>query len=119
MILSLKKHTLNLKHTFRISREARDFQNSLILALSLDGKTGYGEATSNLHYGISIEIMIAEIKAIQNQLEAFNFTTPEILHAFLVSKTPASMSVLFVLILNWTSDDVFDELFSCESPWLL
>lgn len=93
MRLSLKKYTLNLKNTFRISRETRDFQDSLVVALSLNGKTGYGEATSNLYYDISIKSMIAEIKAIQNQLEAFDFKAPEILHGFLVSKGLSNFAI--------------------------
>ncbi|MEH6408050.1 MAG: dipeptide epimerase, partial [Leeuwenhoekiella sp.] len=35
MQLQLKKYTLPLKHTFTISRESHDFQDSLIASLSL------------------------------------------------------------------------------------
>lgn len=107
MHISLKKYTLNLKHTFRISRETRDFQDSLVVSLSLNGKTGYGEATSNLYYGISIESMMAEIKAIQNQLEAFDFTTPEILYGFLVSKR---LSNFAICALDLAAHDLYGKL---------
>ncbi len=93
MKISLKKYTLSLKHTFSISRESHDFQDTLIVALSLNGKTGYGEATSNPYYGISIESMMSEINSISSELETFNFTTPEILHAFLVGKKLTNFTI--------------------------
>nr|WP_299069394.1 dipeptide epimerase [uncultured Allomuricauda sp.] len=86
MQISLKKYTLALKHTFSISRESHDFQNSLIVGITLHGETGYGEATSNPYYQITVESMIAEITAIQNEIESFDFTTPEVFHQFLVEK---------------------------------
>lgn len=52
----------------------------------MHGHTGYGEATSNPYYKITVESMISEIEAIQMEVEDFDFTTPEILHEFLVAK---------------------------------
>lgn len=107
MQLSLKKYTLNLKHTFRISREAHDTQDTLIVSLSLEGKTGYGEATSNSYYKITVESMMAEIKSMQNELEIFQFTTPEILHAFLVSK---GLSNFAICALDLAAHDLYGKL---------
>jgi len=86
MRISLSKFTLPLKHTFSISRESHDFQDTLIVGLSKDGKTGYGEATSNPYYKITVESMMAEISAIKNEIITFQFTTPELFHAFLIAK---------------------------------
>ncbi|RIV33114.1 dipeptide epimerase [Flagellimonas lutimaris] len=77
MQTALKKYTLQLAHTFTISRESRDEQDTLVVCLSLDGKTGYGEATSNPYYKITIEGMMAEIEAVRDQIEAYDFDTPE------------------------------------------
>ena len=77
MQIALKKYTLQLAHTFTISRESRDEQDTLVVCLSLDGKTGYGEATSNPYYKITIEGMMAEIEAVRDQIEAYDFDTPE------------------------------------------
>jgi len=77
MQITLKKYTLQLAHTFTISRESRDEQDTLVVCLSLDGKTGYGEATSNPYYKITIEGMMAEIEAVRDQIEAYDFDTPE------------------------------------------
>tara|TARA_R110002167_G_scaffold29977_2_gene99503 strand:- start:818 stop:1828 length:1011 start_codon:yes stop_codon:yes gene_type:complete len=86
MQISLKKYVLPLKHTFSISRESHDYQDTLIVGLSIDGHTGYGESTSNDYYNITIESMISEIEAIRGELENYAFTTPESLHAFLSAK---------------------------------
>jgi L-alanine-DL-glutamate epimerase-like enolase superfamily enzyme len=93
MQISLQKFTLPLKHTFSISRESHDFQDTLVVGISLDGKTGYGEATSNPYYGITIESMMAEITAVKKELKAFEFTTPQVLHSFLVTKALTNFSI--------------------------
>ncbi len=77
MQIALKKYTLQLAHTFTISRESRDEQDTLVVCLSLYGKTGYGEATSNPYYKITIEGMMAEIEAVRDQIETYDFDTPE------------------------------------------
>ena len=77
MQLTLKKYVLSLKHTFSISRESHDFQDTLIVSLSLDGKTGYGETTSNPYYGITMESLTSEIEAIRKKIEDFEFRKVE------------------------------------------
>ncbi len=107
MKISLKKYILPLKHTFSISRESHDFQNSLVVGLTLDGQTGYGEATSNPYYKITVESMMAEIEAIQSQLENYSFTTPEVLHAVLVSK---GLSNFAICALDLAAHDLYGKL---------
>ncbi len=107
MKISLKKFRLQLKHTFSISRESHDFQDTLIVGLSLEGKTGYGEATSNPYYGNTIESMMAEITAIEKEIEGFQLTTPEIFHAFLVSK---GLSNFTVCALDLAAHDLYGKL---------
>ena len=68
MNLELKKYVLELKHTFTISRESHDTQDTLIASLSLNGHTGYGESTSNPYYKISFESMQNEIEATTDQI---------------------------------------------------
>lgn len=62
MEIKLHSYNLELKHTFTISRESRDFQSNLIVELSADGLSGYGEATSNPYYNITIENMMEVIE---------------------------------------------------------
>jgi len=93
MQLSLKKYTLALKHTFSISRESHDFQDTLIVGLSLNEKTGYGEATSNQYYKITAESMIKEIEEVRNEIESFEFSTTEDFHKFLTHKGLSNFSI--------------------------
>lgn len=86
MQLRLKKYILPLKHTFRISRESHDFQDSLIISLSLDDTVGYGETTSNPYYNITIESLTNEIESVRTDIETFDFETPEIFYRFLEGK---------------------------------
>ena len=107
MNISLKKYILPLKHTFSISRESHDFQNSLIVGLSLNGQTGYGEATSNPYYNITVESMVAEISAIENEIKTFNFSKPELFHAFLVGK---GLSNFAICALDLAAHDLYGKL---------
>jgi len=107
MKIILKKYILPLRHTFSISRESHDFQNSLVVGITLDGKTGFGEATSNPYYKITVESMMAEIEAIRAQLENYNFTKPEVLHAFLVSK---GLSNFAICALDLAAHDLYGKL---------
>lgn len=107
MQVHLKKYTLPLKHTFSISRESHDFQDTLIASLSLDGKTGYGEATSNPYYKITTQSMMDEINAISSEIEAFDFTKPEVFHAFLISK---GLSNFAICALDLAAHDLYGKL---------
>ncbi len=93
MQLSLKKNTLALKHTFSISRESYDFQDTLIVGLSMNDQTGYGEATSNPYYKITTESMMKEIEGVRNEIESFDFSTPEDFHQFLTQKELSNFSI--------------------------
>ena len=107
MQVHLKKYVLPLKHTFSISRESHDFQDTMIASLSLDGKTGYGEATSNPYYKITTQSMMDEISAISSEIESFEFTKPEVFHAFLVGK---GLSNFAICALDLAAHDLYGKL---------
>ncbi|MBL4888316.1 MAG: dipeptide epimerase [Flavobacteriaceae bacterium] len=92
MKLVLKKYLLELKETFTISRGSRDFQETLIVGLSKNGETGYGEAIAYPYYGVSCESMITEIAALKKAIEGFNFTSPEAFYKFLLEKKLSTFS---------------------------
>ena len=69
MQLRLHAFDLPLAHTFTISRESITSQPTLIVELSQDGISGYGEATSNKYYGFTIERMARDLAAMQPQLK--------------------------------------------------
>jgi L-alanine-DL-glutamate epimerase-like enolase superfamily enzyme len=107
MEISLKKYTLPLKHTFSISRESHDFQDTLIVGLSKDGHTGYGEATSNPYYGVTVESMMNEIEAIRSEISAYELTNPTDFHAFLTQK---GLSNFAICALDLAAHDLYGKL---------
>src|SRR5438067_12927824 len=76
MALRLHAFDLPLRHTFTISRESIASQPTLIVELSQDGKSGFGEATSNKYYGFTIERMARDLASVQSQVEAATLTDP-------------------------------------------
>jgi len=77
MKLILRTYDLKLKHTFRISRKTIDFQPSLIVELQEDGISGFGEATSNPYYNITIENIQNDIERVRTLIETTSNETPE------------------------------------------
>ncbi|UMB55299.1 dipeptide epimerase [Lutibacter sp. A64] len=78
MQLTLKPYNLKLRHTFTISRESYNIQPSLIVELKDGDFTGYGEATSNPYYNITIEKMIEDLTTLKPLIEESSNLTPEI-----------------------------------------
>ena len=76
MQLRLHAFDLPLAHTFTISRESITSQPTLIVELSQDGVSGYGEATSNKYYGFTIERMARDLAAVKPQLESTAHSEP-------------------------------------------
>ncbi len=77
MKVSSHHYTLEMQHPFGISRSVHSFQNTFIVELSQDGKSGYGEATQNTYYGFSLENMQQKLDTLKPLIEAYPFTTPE------------------------------------------
>ncbi|RKS55365.1 L-alanine-DL-glutamate epimerase-like enolase superfamily enzyme [Gillisia mitskevichiae] len=65
MKIEFYTYNLELKNTFTISHGSRDFQETLIVALSEGEFTGYGEAAATVYYGVTTEAMIASIKSVE------------------------------------------------------
>jgi L-alanine-DL-glutamate epimerase-like enolase superfamily enzyme len=107
MELRLSTHTLHLKHPFTISRESHSTQDTLIVHLSHQGQTGYGEATSNPYYGHSLKSLISEISALQKEIESYSFTRPEAFHQWLCSK---GLSSFALCALDLAAHDLYGKL---------
>src|SRR5262245_5960508 len=76
MQLRLHAFDLPLRHTFTISRESITSQPSLVVELTQDGVSGYGEATSNKYYGFTIERMASDLKGLSSRLESTSLSDP-------------------------------------------
>ena len=77
MELILRPYELQLKHTFTISRESIDVQPSLIVELKSDEYSGFGEATSNPYYHITVPMMMQDLEKIRTVIENTALETPE------------------------------------------
>jgi L-alanine-DL-glutamate epimerase-like enolase superfamily enzyme len=64
MKVILRTFNLQLKHTFTISRVSYKTQPSLIVELQSDGYSGFGEATSNPYYNITVDSMKKDLEEI-------------------------------------------------------
>ncbi|MCX2681694.1 dipeptide epimerase [Galbibacter sp. EGI 63066] len=107
MQVFLKKYVLELQHTFSISRESHDFQDSMVVGLSLNGQTGYGEATANPYYKITVTSMMEEIRAIETEINQFPFDTPEQFYIFLKQK---GLSNFAICALDLAANDLYGKL---------
>ncbi len=67
---------LPLRHAFTISRDSTSIQPTLIVELS-DGKhQGYGEATSNAYYGMTLENMQQALETVRPIVESIDRIEP-------------------------------------------
>jgi L-alanine-DL-glutamate epimerase-like enolase superfamily enzyme len=77
MRINTFKFNLPFRHPFTISRGTKTHQPTLIVELEHFGKKGYGEAPAIKYYNITVEQMIADLKAKKSLAEKFAFTEPE------------------------------------------
>lgn len=70
--MKLSTHTfdLPLRHTFTISRESVDVQPTLIVELNDGAHSGYGEATTNTYYGMTLDKMQDALESVRAVVEA-------------------------------------------------
>lgn len=65
MKITYRHIDLRLRHTFRISRSARDVEPCIILELEHDGIVGFGEAAPSDRYGETSETVDAFLKTVR------------------------------------------------------
>lgn len=77
MKVILRSYNLKLKHPFTISRESHTIQPSLVVELQSEGFSGFGEATSNPYYKITVDSMKQNLGKIIPVIESVTTETPE------------------------------------------
>lgn len=77
MKLILRTYKLDLKHTFTISRQSYDSKLVLIVELKDGDFSGYGEASENPYYGITLDQIVNDLSSIKESIESNNDDTPE------------------------------------------
>ncbi|MCP4885086.1 MAG: dipeptide epimerase [Rubripirellula sp.] len=77
-MLSLQSHTfdLPLKHPFTISRSTIYVQPTLVVELSDGTHHGYGEATTNDYYGMTLDRMVKAIESVRSTVESIQAVNP-------------------------------------------
>lgn len=99
MKLTIRSFQLPLKHTFTISYDSRSMQDTLIVELQEGPHKGYGEATSNPYYGVTIASMTEALESIRPRIESAALNSPEEfweqMH-LLLSTTPFALCALDV-----------------------
>jgi len=78
MQLILHPYELKLKHTFTISRQSFDTKPTLIVELKDGDISGYGEASANPYYGITVEKIMGDITNCQTIIESSNNENPKV-----------------------------------------
>ncbi|NID08886.1 dipeptide epimerase [Fibrivirga algicola] len=81
MELLLHRFDLRLRHTFTIAHDSRDVQETLVVELRDGDLSGFGEATANAYYGITIDRMITDLGQLRPQIEAGDWASAEALWA--------------------------------------
>ncbi len=76
MKLSLQAFDLQLASPFQITHETRTTQPTLIVSLSEDGLTGYGEATATRYYGLKVDEMQARLERLRPLIESTPLESP-------------------------------------------
>ncbi|MCP1383344.1 dipeptide epimerase [Runella salmonicolor] len=89
MQLFFHRFDLRLRHTFTIAHDSRDVQPTLVVELRDGTISGFGEATSNKYYGITIEGMVEALENIRERIESYDLQSPEAfwasVHPFLLN----------------------------------
>ncbi|QBA64511.1 dipeptide epimerase [Muriicola soli] len=107
MEVRLSQHKLKLRHRFTISRESHETQDTLIVHLSQDKETGYGETTSNPYYGHTVKNLMEEIEAIRGEIENYTLSKPEDFHLWLSNK---NLSRFALCALDLAAHDLYGKL---------
>lgn len=105
MQLILRPYTLQLKHTFTISRESRDEQASLVVELKEDGLSGYGEATANPYYKVGVPEMMSDLKQLEPLIAESSGMPPE--EFWEKMKTQLSKNMFALCALDLAYNDLY------------
>ncbi len=76
MQLILHQFDLQLRHTFTIAHDSRNLQPTLVVELRDGSLSGFGEATSNAYYGITIQSMVQTLEKNRTQIEKYDLQNP-------------------------------------------
>ncbi len=108
MEVIIHQFDLQLRHTFTIARESYAVQPTLIVELKDGNYSGFGEATTNPYYGVTLANLEIAIDKIRHKLIDYQLITPEELWQDLhedLQNTPFALCAL-----NNASYDLFGKI---------
>ncbi len=76
MEICLHSFDLPLKHAFTISRATTTVQPTLIVELRCQGHSGFGEATANAYYGVTIDSLRSAIDEVATLVNDYPLVNP-------------------------------------------
>lgn len=76
MKLTLHPFTLPLRHAFTIARGSHAEQRTLVVELSEGEHSGFGEATENPYYGVTVESMTQSLDQVRDEIESYELQDP-------------------------------------------
>jgi len=77
MHLNIFKYDLKLKYPFSISRHTYFTQPNIVIELVHEGLSGYGEATTNPYYKITMQNLEESFQQMNLRLRNYSFSTPD------------------------------------------
>ncbi len=77
MELRIYEHDMPLKYPFSISRHTYASQPNVVIELTHEGVSGFGEATLNPYYDITTENIRETFEKMRGRLRNYRFTTPD------------------------------------------
>ncbi len=108
MKLTLHRFRLPLEHVFTISRESKAFQSCLVVELSANGVSGFGEAPDEAFYGHSVDSLVAAVRDVEPVLADYEFGSPEDLWETLQSRMAGNLFALSAI--DIAAHDLFGRL---------
>ena len=117
MQLKIYEFDMKLKYPFSISRYTYYSQPNIVVELIHNGESGYGEATINPYYNITIDKLKESFYAMNVRLKDYVFTSPDQLYEdfsdFLIANSFA------LAALNNASWDLYGKLNNCPVSSLI
>ena len=97
MQLLIRTYNLELRHTFRISRQSFDRKKVMIVELKEGNLSGFGEASENPYYHHKLGDMISDLAAVKSEIERDTLKSRETPEAFWKRMYPLLKHNLFTL----------------------
>ncbi|HBE70838.1 MAG TPA: dipeptide epimerase [Planctomycetaceae bacterium] len=76
MKITCQSFDLHLREPFTIARGTVSVQPTLIVKVEYDDLVGYGEATTNAYYGVTLETMQAALDRVSDKLAGYRLENP-------------------------------------------